>query len=288
MRIADLFRGDGPVFSFEFFPPHTPRGARSLMRTIDELRALDPAFVSVTYPLDRSRRHLTLELVATIKSEAGLEAMAHLTRVNASHEEIRGHLERLADDGIENVLALGGDPPPPDQIAVPEQEWFRHASDLAAFVRERFSFCIGGAAHPEGHVDSPDLDTDIAHLRLKVAAGCEFLITQLFFSNDLYFDFVARARAAGIAVPIIPGIMPITSVSGVRRMTAMSGASIPAGLESRLGEIESDAAAVEELGVAWALDQSRDLIARGAPGIHFYTLNRSTATRRILSALREH
>lgn len=286
MRIADLYGRGEPVCSFEFFPPQTDRGARTLMRTIDELRGLAPDFVSVTYPLDRSRRHLTLELVARIKRDAGLEAMAHLTRVNASPEEIRAQLERLERDGIENVLALGGDPPPPEQIEIPEAEWFAHASDLVAFVRRHFPFCVGGAAHPEVHPSAPDADTDLGNLKIKVDAGCEFLITQFFFTNSLYFDFAERARRSGIDVPIVPGIMPVTSISGIKRMASINGSSLPPALLERLEGVEGDRKAVEEVGTTWAQTQCEELLDRGAPGIHFYTLNRSTATRRILSALR--
>ena len=282
-----MYAAGGPVYSFEFFPPQTAGGARALLRTLAELRSLEPAFVSVTYPLDRGRRHLTLELVANIKRELGLEAMAHLTRVNASRDEIRKHLEQLEKDGIDNVLALGGDPPPAEEIVVPEAEWFPYAMDLAAFVRENFRFCIGGAAHPEVHPRSPDLASDLGYLREKVEAGCEFLITQLFFTNSLYFEFVERAREAGVAAPIVPGIMPVTSVPGIKRMAGMNGSAIPAQLLARLERVEDDRAAVEEIGIAHAREQCEELVDRGVPGIHFYTLNRSTATRRILSQLRQ-
>ena len=286
MRIADLYQQRGPIYSFEFFPPRTERGAVSLMRTVNRLRPLEPDFVSVTYPLDRARRHLTLELTVRIKRETGLEAMAHITRVNASKDEIRKHLEQLERDGIENVLALGGDPPASEEIVVPEAEWFPHASDLAAFAREHFGFCIGGAAHPEGHPQAPDAETDLRQLKTKIEAGCEFLITNFFFSNALYFDFAERARALGISVPIVPGIMPVTSIEGIRRMAALNGSSIPEQLAADLERVRGDDRAIEEVGIDWAKRQCENLVERGVPGIHFYTLNRSLATRRILSELR--
>lgn len=286
MRIADLYGRGLPVFSFEFFPPHSDRGVTTLMLRLDELRGLQPDFVSVTYPLDRARRHLTLELVARIQRETGIEAMAHLTCVDATRDEIRDVLSRLQAEGIENVLALRGDPPPDEKITVPPGEWLGNASDLAAFIRSGFRFCIGGAAHPEKHPEAPDLTSDIGHLREKVRAGCEFLITQLFFENARYLRFVDQARTMGIDVPIVPGIMPITSVAGVKRMTEISGASIPPDLMRPLERVQDDPAAVGELGVSWACDQCAELLERGAPGIHFYTLNRSKATRQVLSRLR--
>jgi methylenetetrahydrofolate reductase (NADPH) len=286
VRIADMYASSRPVYSFEFFPPHGPPGVAALLRTLAELRALEPSFVSVTYPLDRARRQLTLDLVARIERDLGLEAMAHLTCVNASQGEIRGALERLRADGIENVLALRGDPPAPEAISVPREEWFPHAADLAAYVRRNFPFCIGGAAHPEVHPEAVDAEADLRFLRAKVDAGCEFLITNFFFENSLYFEFVERAKRAGVSAPIVPGIMPVTSVSGIRRMAQINGSSIPAALLARLAPVEDDSKAVEEIGIGWARAQCEELVRRGAPGIHFYTLNRSKATRRIVSDLR--
>jgi methylenetetrahydrofolate reductase (NADPH) len=286
MRIPDLYAKGQIVYSFEFFPPRTEAGVRSLMRTLEQLRALGPDFVSVTHPLDRSRRHLTLELVARIKRDLDLEAMAHMTCVNASRDEMHGDLEQLASNGIENVLALRGDPPEPDEIVVPESEWFPYASDLVAYIRAAFPFSVGGAAHPEVHPEARDAEDDLRNLRTKVDAGCDFLITQLFFANADYFRFVERAHAFGVDVPIVPGIMPVTSVSGIKRMVALSGQKIPSALLQRLERAEGNDEKVEEIGVEWARRQCEELVARGAPGIHFYTLNRSKATRRILTDLR--
>jgi methylenetetrahydrofolate reductase (NADPH) len=240
----------------------------------------------VTYPLDRARRHLTLQIVARIKREVGLEAMAHLTCVNASREELAEVLSGLDANGIENILALRGDPPTEEETVIPRSQWLPYASDLVAYARKNFSFSIGGAAHPEKHPEAPDFETDLANLKRKVEVGCEFLITQLFFRNSAYFNLVQKARAIGIDVPIVPGIMPVTSVPGIKRMAQMNGSVIPRDFLAELEPVQDDPEAVENLGVAYARAQCQELIARGAPGIHFYTLNRSPATRKVLSQLR--
>jgi methylenetetrahydrofolate reductase (NADPH) len=284
MRIAELYRSKRPVFSFEFFPPQTEAGVKSLFRALDELAALDPDFVSVTCPLDKPRRPLTFELVARIQRELRLTAMAHLVTVRYARGEVRGVLEQLRRDGIENLLALRGDLPPDEEARTARD--FPHASDLAVFARE-FDFSIGGAAHPERHPNSVDWTADLAGACSKVAAGCEFLITQFFFDNDDYFAYVERARAAGITVPIVAGIMPVTSVAGIKRMAAMNGNRIPDPLAKELERVDGDADAVHAVGVEWATRQCEGLLARGVPGIHFFTLNRSPATRQILTRLRE-
>ena len=286
MRIAELYRRESPVFSFEFFPPRTDRGAETLLGTLDELKSLGPDFVSVTYPLDRGRRQLTLDLVSQIKRELGIEAMAHLTCANSTREELGRALEWLERAGIENVLALGGDEPPPDLAEVPREASWPYASDFVRYIREHFTFCIGGAAHPEGHPAAADLDRDLENLRTKVHAGCEFLITQFFFRNQDYFQFRERAQKIGIEMPMIAGIMPVTSVSGIKRMAAMNHSQIPAELLEQIEPVAEDPARVEEAGTAWAIAQCEELLAQGAPGIHFYTLNRSRATRTILESLR--
>jgi methylenetetrahydrofolate reductase (NADPH) len=287
VRIAQLYEQRRPVFSFEFFPPHTEAGVRALMRTVGELRELSPGFVSVTYVQDLSRRPLTIELVSRIKHELSLEAMAHLTCVNASREEVHGVLAILERNGIENVLALRGDIPDEADIVVPRESWFQSSTELAAHIREHFRFCTGGAAHPEKHPEAPDEASDLAYAKAKVEAGCEFLITQFFFTNADYFGFVERARDAGIEVPIVPGIMPVTSYKGILRMTSLNGQAIPDALLEQLDPVQEDREAVARIGVAWAKRQCLELVRKGTPGIHFYTLNRSPATRQILSYLRE-
>ncbi len=293
MRISDLLRfarerGE-PIFSFEFFPPKTDEGVRALFDTVEALRPLGPAYVSVTYGAGGSMRQKTLELVKRLKRESEVEAMAHVTCVGASRDELAALLDEIADAGIQNVLALRGDPPRGEKTFVPHPEGFAHASELVALARsrpDRWRFCVGAAAYPEGHVETRDLGQDLRNLKLKVDAGADFLVTQLFFDNAKYFGFVDRARAAGIALPIVPGIMPFTNVEQVERFTAMCGASIPPPLRAAMEVRRADPESARELGVAYASLQCADLLRRGAPGVHFYTLNRSTSTRAILAALR--
>ncbi|MCC6640007.1 MAG: methylenetetrahydrofolate reductase [NAD(P)H] [Deltaproteobacteria bacterium] len=285
MRIADCYGRGHPVVSFEFFPPKTQAGFATLYRTIAELKQLDPGFVSVTWGAGGSTRRQTIELVTRIQDELGITAMAHLTCVGSSAEEIATILDRLVAAGIDNVLALGGDPPRDDPDYRPAPGGFTYASELAAFVRTRWSLCIGGACYPETHPRATSPEADLEHLKQKVDAGAEFLLTQLYFDNADYFRFVDRARARGIGVPIVPGIMPIVSEANIRRITVLSGARIPPELDARLAAVGHDDAQVMELGIEWATRQCRELLDRGAPGLHFYTLNRSPATRRIHRSL---
>jgi methylenetetrahydrofolate reductase (NADPH) len=293
VKISDLLRfarerGE-PVFSFEFFPPRTDEGVKALFATVEALRPLAPGFVSVTYGAGGSTRARTVELVKRLKRETEIEAMAHVTCVGASRDEIAATLDQFAEAGVQNVLALRGDPPRGEASFTPHPDGFSHASELVAFIRgqpRRWAFCLGAAAYPEGHPETRDLDADLRNLKTKVDAGADFLVTQLFFRNAAYEGFVARARAAGIRVPVLPGIMPFTSVEQVERFTATCGASIPPLLHAAMEVRRSDPDAARDLGVAYASLQCQDLLRRGAPGIHFYTLNRSTSTRAIVAALR--
>jgi methylenetetrahydrofolate reductase (NADPH) len=288
MRIDEILarRDRQPVFSFEFFPPKTDEGERTLWSTLSELRALEPDYVSVTYGAGGSTRDRTIEITKRIKDEVGLEAMAHLSCVGETREALRGILDEIAAAGIDNVLALRGDPPQGETEWRPTPGGLHYSTDLASMIAADYDFCIGAACFPEVHPEAPDLDHDLRFLKEKIAAGATFLITQLFFDNRLYFDFVAAARAAGITLPIIPGIIPITNADQIKRFTQQCGASIPAGLLEQLDLRADEPDAVTQFGVAYATLQCADLLARGAPGIHFYTLNRSPATRAILSALR--
>ena len=281
-----LATADEPVFSFEFFPPKTDEGEQNLRAALSALRELEPDFVSVTYGAAGSTRGRTLELTKWIKQELGVEAMAHLSCVGATRDELCVILDSLADAGIENVLALRGDPPRGQTGWQPHPGGLRYSSELAALIAERYPMSVGAACFPEVHPEAADLDSDLRFLKQKVEAGASFLITQLFFDNELYFRFVDEARAAGIEVPIIPGIMPITDVAQIKTITGMCGAHIP---ETLLRQLEARAPfpnEVLQLGVSYATLQCAELLARGAPGIHFYTLNRSPATRAILAALR--
>ena len=286
MRIVDRLRRPGPAFSFEFFPPRSPEAVERLYATARELKVLDPTFVSVTYGAGGSTRELTVELVTRMKDELHLETMAHLTCVGHSQDELAQVLDRLAAGGIENVLSLRGDPPKGETRFVRPEGGFGYAQELTRFIKSRYAFCVAGAAYPEKHVDAPDLDTDLAHLKEKVESGAEFLITQLFFEPDDYFRFVERARKAGIAVPIIPGLMPVTNVSQLQRFVSMCGARIPDSLRDLLDRAKDDEQAVIAVGVEWASDQAQRLLAGGAPGIHFYTLNRSHSSQMVVQNLR--
>ena len=283
MRVAPLYDRGRPVFSFEFFPPKTEKGVEALFRTLAELAPLAPDFVSVTCPLDKPRRPLTFGLVARIKRELGIEAMAHLVTVDYTRAEIEAVLRELRDAGIENVLALRGDLLPGMSPDAPRD--FPHAADLARLA-ERSGFCVGGAAHPELHPESKSWEDELRYAEEKVRAGCRFLVTQLFFDCADYFRYVERARRAGIGVPIVPGIMPVGSVPGIKRMAAQNRNRIPAGFLAELEAVAEDEAAVHRLGVRQATAQCEELLSRGVPGIHFYTLNKSPATREILTALR--
>jgi methylenetetrahydrofolate reductase (NADPH) len=287
MTIREMFTGKHPVISFEFFPPKTEEGVTALYETVRTLRsACSPSFVSVTYGAGGSTRDRTIDLVTRIKGELGVEAMAHLTCVGSARDEIRAVLRRLEQGGITNVLALRGDPPQGQTEFVRPEGGFGYSSELVEFIKgEGFRFCLGGACYPEGHVETRDLTVDLANLKHKVDAGVSFLITQLFFDNADYFAFVRRARHAGIKLPIVPGLMPITNVAQVERFTKLCGARIPQELYRRLKIVEQDPAAVVAVGVQWTIEQCRALLEGGAPGLHFYTLNKSSATLAVHASL---
>jgi methylenetetrahydrofolate reductase (NADPH) len=287
MRIDELLaESDEPVFSFEFFPPKTPEGEQNLFDALHELRRLEPAFVSVTYGAMGSTRTKTIEIVHRIQREFGLEAMAHFTCVGATVDELRGILDQMRDAGISNVLALRGDPPPGQEEWRKTEGGLEYSRELVELIRDEYDFAIGGACFPETHIHATSPEDDLRYLKEKVDAGARFLITQLFFDSDVYFDFVDRARDIGIDVPIIPGVMPIQDLKGIRRMTGLIKSDIPPGLAAALDARADDPQAVRDLGVSFATLQCAELLRRGAPGIHFYTLNRSPATRAILAALR--
>jgi methylenetetrahydrofolate reductase (NADPH) len=287
MRIDEILARDGdPAFSFEFFPPKTPEGEANLYRALEALRPLAPDFVSVTYGAGGSTRSKTLEIVARIREEHELEAMAHFTCVGATVDELRSTLDEMAGLGVDNVLALRGDPPAGQSEWTQTEGGLRYSRELVALIAGDYGFAIGAACFPETHIHATSAEDDLRYLKAKVDAGARFLITQLFFDNDLYFDFVERARAIGVDVPIVPGILPITGYGQLAKVTSLCGATIPDHVLEELAARREDEEAVAEFGVAYATLQCADLLARGAPGIHFYTLNRSPATRAILSALR--
>jgi methylenetetrahydrofolate reductase (NADPH) len=286
MRIDQILEERRPVFSFEFFPPKTDEGMEQLKQTLHELKEDQPAYVSVTYGAAGATRNRTVEITKWIKQELGVEAMAHLSCVGEPVERLRDILDQMRDAGIENVLALRGDAPRGETEWKPHPGGLSYSTELAKLIAENYDFAIGAACFPEVHPEAPDMAHDLRFLKEKVSAGVGFLITQLFYDNQLYFDFVDEARAAGIGVPIVPGIMPVTNFGQIKRITEMCGSVIPATFERELAARADDPSALTELGVAYATLQCADLLSRGAPGIHFYTLNRSPATRAILAALR--
>ena len=270
------------MFSFEFFPPKTPAGWRTLYRTIADLAELRPAFVSVTSHARGENRSQTVELTTRIQNELGITAMAHVTCAGQTQTELSATLAQLARAGITNVMALRGDAPKDQPEWRPVPGGFRYANELTEFVRTQGAFCIGGACYPETHPDAPSAAADIESLKRKLTAGAEFLITQLFLENAHFFRFVERARAAGIRAPIVPGIMPLVSLANLRgALKNAPNCEIPPALEQGLSAAGEDKERGLAVGVDWATRQCAELLARGAPGIHFLTMNHSPATRRV-------
>jgi methylenetetrahydrofolate reductase (NADPH) len=290
MRIDEILAAKGdsgdPVFSFEFFPPKTPEGVENLWVAAEELRKLEPDFVSVTYGAGGGTRDGTLEISRRMREELGIETMAHLSCVGETAEGIEQMLRRIDDAGIENVLALRGDPPAGETEFVQPEGGFGSATELAAFASERFDFTLGGSCFPEVHPEAESPEADLEYLKTKVDAGARFLITQLFFDNRAYFEFVGSVRERGIDVPVIPGILPILSLSQVRRFCANCGANLPEPLVQAMEGLGGDEQAEAEFGIAYATRQCEELLAGGAPGIHFFVVNRAGPTRAILTALR--
>jgi methylenetetrahydrofolate reductase (NADPH) len=286
MRIDGILAERRPVFSFEFFPPKTEEGLVNLRETLAVLSEDAPDFVSVTYGALGSTRDTTIDIVKWIKQDLGIEAMAHFTCVGATTAELRATLDEIEAAGVDNVLALRGDPPAGQDEWVQTDGGLLYSTELIALLEEHYGFAVGAAAFPEVHPQAASADSDISFLKAKQDAGASFLITQLFYDNEFYFDFVARAREAGVTVPIIPGVMPVTNLRNIRRITELCKSEIPEPFEAQLEARADDPNALQDLGVAYATLQCVDLLARGAPGIHFYTLNRSPATRAILAALR--
>ena len=289
MRIDELIEAaDRPVFSFEFFPPKTPEGEENLLDALRRLRDLEPDYVSVTYGAGGTteQKQKTIDIVSSIKREYGMEAMAHFTCVGATVDELRATLDRMRDEGLDNVLALRGDPPPGATEWTATDGGLSYSRELIELIRDDYEFAIGAACFPETHIHATSPEDDLRYLKEKVDAGARFLITQVFFENAYYWDFVERAARIGVDVPIIPGIMPITNAGQIKRITELCGSAMPPSLVRELDARSDDPEAVAELGVAYATLQCADLLEHGAPGIHFYTLNRSPATRAILSALR--
>lgn len=287
MRIEQILESSQePIFSFEFFPPKTDEAEAQLHQALQTLVPLNPAYVSVTYGAGGSSRDRTINVISQMREEHGLEAMAHFTCVGATKDEIREVLQKMSDAGINNVLALRGDPQGDDTKFTPVPGGLASSTELTELIQNEFDFAIAGAAYVEPHPDSNSLEDDVAAAKAKVAAGAQLLITQLFFDNRDYFSFVERMRSEGVTVPIVPGLLPITAIGQLRGFAKRIGASVPVELEREFELRADDPDAVADLGVAYATLQASQLLEGGAPGIHFYTMNRSPATRAILSALR--
>ena len=275
MKLADLYAQPGLTLSVEFFPPKTDKGEEALFGEIELIKSLRPAFCSVTYGAGGSTREKTVELVDRIHNECGLETMCHLTVVGQSKDDARGVLRRLQEKGLENVLALGGDPPQGMTDWQPHPDGFQHAVEL---VREAVSFgcfSIAVAGFPEIHPRAQSRTSDLQYLKEKIDAGAKAIITQLFFDNDQYYRYVENVRKLGVQVPIVPGVLPIVSAPQIRRFTALCCARIPSQLEQALSKVENDENAATQLGVEYATRQCEALIRFGVPGLHFYSLNKS-------------
>jgi methylenetetrahydrofolate reductase (NADPH) len=289
MHISELFAaGDGPVFSFEFYPPPTPEGEALLFGALDVLKTLSPAFISVTWGAGGSTRDKTIDLVTRIHAQYGLETMAHFTCVNATVEQLHHALREMKERGIENVLALRGDPPQGQEKFERIDGGLGYGPELTALVAAGYDFCVAGACYPEVHQEAVSAEADLAHAKEKVDAGASVLITQLFYDNAAYFRFVEQARAAGIEVPIVPGLMPVSNVAQIKRIAKLCGAYFPPDFVAALEERADSPDAVIQLGIAQATAQASELLAGGAPGIHFYTLNRAPSTTAVLTALKLH
>ena len=284
LKIIDILKETRPV-SFEFFPPRTAEGIPAVLETLHGLRAYCPDFVSVTYGAGGSTRSFTEEITFQAKRTAGVEVMAHLTCVGQTKEEIHEVLERLEAEGVENIIALRGDPPRGSTEFVPTPGGFQHATDLLRHIKSNFKFGVAAACYPEGHTESVDLDADLKYVKQKVDNGADFLVTQLFYDNRYFFDFLERARAGGIDVPIIPGLLPVLNSSQVRRFTTLSGSKMPPALDQLLDKYADNDESARDMGVEYATAQVRELWDAGVPGVHFYVLNRSYSVSRILDNL---
>jgi len=281
--IPALFSRREPVFSFEFFLPKAPEETDAFVAGVRAFRELDPAFVTLTYGAGGSARERTIDVVGRMQREVGIETVCHLAGITHTRAEMFHNLERIEAAGIRHIMALRGDQPRDWDGALPGD--FPHAVDLVRFIRQAGGFRMAVAGYPEGHPDAPSRAEDLRHLAAKVRAGADWVVTQLFFDNRHYFDFVAAARKAGVTVPIVPGIMPVTGYAQLKRFTTLCGASIPPAMSAELERIHDDGEAVVRYGIDWAKRQCRELLAGGAPGVHFYTLNRSRSTAEILAAL---
>ena len=288
MRITDMWRpGQKPTLSFELFPARSEKGAAKLEKTINVLADLKPDFVSVTFGAGGSTREGSRQLVGKLKDEKGLEVLAYFAGYGLGREDILSVLDNYWAMGVENVLVVRGDPPH-DEDFQPHPDSFSYASEILAFVRPKYDFCMGAAGYPEGHIDAPSNEKDLEYLKLKVDNGAEYIICNYFYDNEYFYDFVDRCQAAGITVPILPGVMPIFSVKMMENLAGLCGATITDEIRQGIGELpEGDKEALNEFGIDFAVRQCTDLIGSGVVGLHIYTMDRSKSTVGIVNRLRD-
>ncbi|MBS0631075.1 MAG: methylenetetrahydrofolate reductase [NAD(P)H] [Verrucomicrobia bacterium] len=286
LPISSLFAPQRPLRSLEFFPPKDDAGVAALQATAHALRAMAPDFVSVTYGAGGTTRDRTAQVSALLRHEFGLTVMPHLTCVGHTRDELCAIADRIHAEGFRNIMTLRGDPPKGETTFTPYRDGLRYASDLVALLKARHpDFCLGVGGYPEKHPEAPSAEADLAALKRKVDAGASFITTQLFFDNAVYYRFVDKCRAAGITVPIVPGLMPVLSLKQIQRFTVMCGATLPAALLRRLETAAENPDVVEIIGVDWTLDQIRDLLAHGAPGYHLYIMNRAKSALALAAGL---
>lgn len=283
MKIPELFGKGKTVFSFEVFPPKSTTPIESIYHTLNELKKLSPDFISVTYGArGTSADTTTCDIASYIQNKLGLTAAAHLTCVYSDKELILERLKQLKERNVENILALRGDINPD----IPRLHDFEYASDLTHFIKENGDFHVSGACYPECHIEAEDLDKDIENLKIKIEAGAEHLMSQLFFDNSVFFNFLEKARAAGVNVPIEAGIMPVTNAKQIQRMVSMCGASLPAKFSKTMQRYENNPEALRDAGIAYAVDQIVDLISSGVDGIHLYTMNNPYVAGKISESIK--
>lgn len=286
MKVIEVLNKNTPTLSFEFFPPKTPDQEKKLFEALAELKTYKPDFVSVTYGAMGTTREKTFFWVKEIKEKYGIEPVAHLTCVAATKDDIARQLDDFESIGVINLLALRGDPPAGEINFVPPQNGFKFAKELISFIKDKKPhFCLGAAGFPEGHPKTNNIDLDIQYLKEKITAGAEYVISQLFFDNRFFFNFVEKCQQAGVKIPIIAGLMPIVSLQQIKRITETCGASIPVKLQDELNRHQSDPKSIKQIGIAQASRQAEELLKAGVPGIHFFVLNQAEAMSAILSHL---
>lgn len=285
LKVIEFFKKKDPVFSFEFFLPKTPGAMGEFKETVRALKQLNPAFVTLTYGAGGSARNRTVETAGMIQNELGITTVSHLTGIAHSRAEIEELLKQIRGEGIENIMALRGDAPRDGTVLSPDKRDYPFAADLIRHITNFGGFCVGVAGYPEKHPEARNLNEDLKHLKEKIDAGADYITTQLFFENEPYFKFVEKVRALGITQPVLPGLMPVTNYGQLEKFAAMCGAVIPDRMAADLKPRYNDPEFVTRFGIEWTYRQARELLDRGAPGIHFYTLNKSRSTAMILSRL---